>query len=627
MASGPSPDRTFSGWRLTEGRYAAVLVSLYAVCIAVTAAAASEPSTYPIFVVSAFVASGLVVLLWRADALSMRHVLIGALLGRIAFFPLLPSLSDDVFRYVWDGMLQADGLNPFLYLPSADELSAYQDLALYDALNSADYYSVYPPLSQLIFALGGLFADGGWHTGYYVIKSCMVLIELGGVWCLTQMLPARAVLLYAWQPLVLLEVAGQAHTEAAMVGLLLAAIWAARRNRGHWAAAALAGAGMVKLYPFVLFPLLWRRFGAKVLVTGAAVSVGIALPYAAPEAVGNMLSSLRLYVQLFEFNAGPYYAVKEAFAFVTGQDWSKQIGPAMGLLFVGTLPLFYWLDARRGWRLEKAAVMILGAFFALSTTVHPWYLISVVALAVFFQPPSWHWIWLATLSLGTYLFYVDGPYWSFVMLGWTGLAVIANQKHFDETLQWIQQQRAIQKARRLDPILDRLAESESLSVLDLGAGEGYVGAEIQRRYNAHVQLADVVNFNRTPLPHVQYDGEHLPFDDEAFDVTVLYFVLHHCEDAERVLDEALRVSQEQVIVVESVYESRWQHRLLQLLDVGSNRLRSAGKMTSQEKHLNFREAEEWLHLACELGAEVTHQERFGGWVHRQFLMVLEPRNM
>lgn len=626
MAAGISPDRSFFGWRPAGGRFwAFVLVSLYAACIVGTAASASDPSTYPLFVGGAFLASGLVVVLWRMDALAMRHVLVGALLARLVFFPLQPSLSDDAFRYVWDGMVQWDGLNPFLYLPSSDALGAYHDRALYDALNSAEYYSVYPPLSQLIFAVGGVFADGGWQVSYYVIKGCLVLIEVGGVWCLAQMVSARAVMLYAWHPLVLVETAGQAHTEAAMVGLLLAAIWAVRTKRGHWAATALAGAGWVKLYPFLLFPLLWRRFGIGVLGTGAAVSLGLAVPYAAPCALANMFESLQLYVQLFEFNAGPYYAVKEGFALFTGQDWSKQIGPAMGLLFAGLLPIVYGLDLRNAWRFETTAILIVGAFFVLSTTVHPWYLIGLVALSVLFQPPRWHWLWLSIWALGTYLFYVDGPYWPFVIVGWLGGAVIAIYLNTNPLLQWIQQRRARTKVNRLMPVLDTLEASDaSLSVLDLGAAEGYVGREIHRRYNVDVQLADVVDLNQTSLPHCRYDGTTLPFNDGAFDVTVLYFVLHHCKDAGQVLKEALRVTRQRVIVVESVYESGWQHRLLRGLDVCANRIRSAGQMTAQEEYLRFRPADEWLELAQRLGAAVSHTKRFGGRVHPQFLMALTP---
>jgi len=587
------------------------------------AAAASQPSTYPLFVASGFAASGITVGLWWQDGLTMRHVLVGAVLARLVFFPLLPSLSDDAFRYVWDGLIQIEGFNPYLYLPTDEALATYRKRPVFEALNSARYYSVYPPLSQLLFAVGGLFGEGGWRTSYYVIKGLFVLMELGGVWALSHMVSARSVLLYAWQPLVIVETAGQAHTEAGMVGLLLLTVWAVRSRRAYWAGAGLAAAGMIKLYPFVLFPLLWRRFGWQSLLAGGIVTSALALPYAAPEALVNMMSSLRLYVQLFEFNAGPYFALKTVLALLTGQDWSKQLGPLLAALFLLTLYVIYRVAARNAWRFERGAITILGAYLALSTTVHPWYLVSLVALAVLFKPPSWHWLWLSTAALGTYLFYVDGPYWSFVILGWLGASVIAIKKHFTMT-GWLRR-RAEHKVRRLAPWLSSSSQDiDDLRVLDLGAGEGYVGAEIQKRFATDVQLADVIDLNQTALPHVRYDGHTLPMENDTYDVVILYFVLHHAEDAERVLSEALRVSQSLVLVVESVCESPAQCRVLRALDIIANRIRSSGKMAAQETHLQFRTVTEWRRLARRLGAEVTHLERFGNWVHPQVLMALTP---
>ncbi|PSQ70800.1 MAG: hypothetical protein BRD26_04215, partial [Bacteroidetes bacterium QH_1_64_81] len=144
----------------------------------------------------------------------MTEVLWGALLLRLAFLPLMPGLTDDPFRYIWDGMLQWEGINPYKFVPSASELEAFQDNTLYQELNSPDYYSIYPPISQLFFALGALFYDGNWVLPYYVLKAVFVTAECAGVLLLARLTTARNVLLYAWNPLVLIETAGQGHTEA-----------------------------------------------------------------------------------------------------------------------------------------------------------------------------------------------------------------------------------------------------------------------------------------------------------------------------------------------------------------------------------------------------------------------------
>ena len=91
-----------------------------------------------------------------------------------------------------------------------------------------------------------------------------------------------------------------------------------------------------------------------------------------------------------------------------------------------------------------------------------------------------------------------------------------------------------------------------MNVLDLGAGEGYVGKEVQRRWEADVMLVDVVPLNQTGLPFKEYDGQHLSFPDKHFDTTILYFVLHHCQKPEQVFREVLRVTKGDVLVAESV---------------------------------------------------------------------------
>ena len=382
-------------------------------------------STWPLLVAAAFLSSGGLLLLWRRDSLSLTEVLWGALLLRLAFLPLMPGLTDDPFRYIWDGMLQWEGINPYKFVPSASELEAFQDNTLYQELNSPDYYSIYPPISQLFFALGALFYDGNWVLPYYVLKAVFVTAECAGVLLLARLTSARNVLLYARNPLVLIETAGQGHTEALLVPLLFAAVWAVRQQRGGLASIAIAGAGFVKLYPFALGPYLLRRFGWRAVWPGALVGLGLSLPYAAPYVIPHIKASVDLFAELFEFNAGPYYFVKHVLWKWTGADWSKTIGPAFRGVFLAFLPVLYGLDAWRDWSFRRACLLLLGTFFVLSTTVHPWYLLPVVGLGVMGPRPSWHWLWLGLCSIGTYLFYVDGTYWIWIWMGWGGAGLLA----------------------------------------------------------------------------------------------------------------------------------------------------------------------------------------------------------
>jgi len=560
--------------------------------------------------------------LWRWCSVTTRQVLVLAFLFRLTLVWLPPSLSDDAYRYVWDGLVQVEGISPYRYRPDDPRMRFLQEEPVYGKLNSTGYYTVYPPLSQGVFAVGGLFYGRGWLWTYYVIKVVLVLFEAGAVLILARLVEARMLMLYAWNPLVLLETAGQAHTESILLFFLVLTVYLVRQDRGGWASVALACAGWVKLYPFVLFPFLWRRFRWKAGWPALLVIAVLAAPYAAPYVIPNVRSSLDLYARLFEFNAGLYYSIKQVFFLATGDDWSKQIGPAMRMLFLMGLPVLYVLDARYRWPIERVFIVTLGFFMVTATTVHPWYLLSLLLLALLLRTPAWHWLWLGLLSTGTYLLYVEGPYWPFVVTGWGGWLVLVLVRHCSGILEGIQRRRARRKVRFIQPFIPRL--KKPLNVLDLGAGEGYVGQVLQQVCSARVTLVDVAPMNRTELQHQIYDGRHLPFGDDTFDVSLLYFVLHHAHDPEAVLREARRTAGNRVLVVESVYEASWDLRLLTFLDRFANRWRSGGLMKAQEEHLHFRTAAAWRAFFEGEGVEILAEQRRGRWIHKQALFVLAP---
>ena len=266
--------------------------------------------------------------LWLRGRLTMPQVVLGAVVARLAAFPLGPSVTDDTFRYIWDGWVQLDGLNPYALQPEAWMAAASGEVAdryrdLYEQLNSASYFSVYPPVSQLIFAAGaGVDAIVGRRgdvlQSYYAIKAAFLALEIGAVACLTRMVSARTLVLYAWSPLVVLETAGQGHTEAVLVAFLVVAVWAIRDQRAWVASVALAGAAMVKLYPVLLFPLLWRRFGGGGMWPGMAVMIGLSVPYAAWFVPSHVFDSLNLYVRLFEFFCRTVFRRQTSFAYRDG---------------------------------------------------------------------------------------------------------------------------------------------------------------------------------------------------------------------------------------------------------------------------------------------------------------------
>lgn len=612
------------GWLVERGLF------LASVGLLVASAAVHPQQGSGSLVFAAFVCASAVGLAWFRDDVSTCEVLVFALLARLIAFPLLPSLSDDGFRYVWDGWLQARGVNPYLFRPADSALGAFQSSEVYSRLNSSDYYSVYPPASQVVFWLGSIARTFGWESSWYLIKGVFVAIEVLGLWAASRVVSPRALLLYAWHPLVIIEGAGQAHTETAMVGFLLMAVVAYRRERPLAAVAALTVAGWFKLYPLALLPFLFRRVGWKYAGVALVVSLGLVVPFAHPAVLGHIVESLELYVRRFEFNAGPYYLLKRVGWWWSGEDVSKTLGPALRIAFLVSLGALYAQDARSRWPLVWVWVLVLGVLWATATTVHPWYLLGVLALLPFTvdnESPraasgaGFHaaaWLWLTLASLVTYLFYSVGstPYWVAVWVGWGGWALLLTVAGARYSLPVVMRRRAEAKWRWL-----RLFLENPRHVLDLGAGEGYVGEAVARDTGASVVLADVIDFNQTELPLVRYGGQRLPFAAGAFDTTLLVFVLHHSDDPSEVLAEAKRVTSGRVVVLESVVENRTDLLWLTFADRLANRVRSGGRM--EEEDLRFGTVAVWRERFAALGFDVVAEERRGRWLHKRHLFVLE----
>jgi len=579
--------------------------------------ASREPSAGPayrwVLAGACLAAAGLVAWYSGTSRPSAARVLGLAIALRAIAFPLPPALSDDAYRYAWDGRVQGEGINPYLYEPDAPELAALRGGEEYARLNSAQYHSVYPPASQLAFRGGA--AAGGWPAAYYVVKAVIAMADLLAVSLLLRLAAPAAVVLYAWNPLALIEIAGQGHTEGlAVLGIVLAA-WAVARRRGAWAGAGLALAAGAKLFPILLVPAAWRRAGAAVPLAALAAGVAMALPYAAPGVVGNVAESLALYVRSFEFAAAPYLALKAAGAWLGLGDVSKTLGPALALAFAAGAAALLRRD--RG-SFAATTSALYGLFFVTATTVHPWYLVPALAMVPLLRRPG-PWLWAAAFAPATYLFYT-GPapaYAAAVAIGWLGAVGLWAAPGL---IAWALRRRARWKWRWIASALGEPVAGRS--ILDLGAAEGFVGA-CAAEAGARVTLADVADSNATDLPYVVYDGARLPMPDEHRDVVLLVFVLHHARDPDLLLAEAARVARDRVVIVETVPdESR--RRRTELLDRMANRLRERS-LRDDEPWLRMRSSIEWRRRIEDAGLGVLDERRRGGSVHPQVLFVTRPR--
>lgn len=173
---------------------------------------------------------------------------------------------------------------------------------------------------------------------------------------------------------------------------------------------------------------------------------------------------------------------------------------------------------------------------------------------------------------------------------------------------------AQRRFRRISPYL------VGQTLLDVGAAEGWIGEAAAEECGLAVDLVDVVDLNRTRLPHQVYDGRRLPVPDKSRDSVTVLLTLHHCEGPEAALAEAVRVARQRITVTESVYHTRSGLALLRLMDSGFNGLRTDGAMAPA---LHFKTVPQWRDIFRKDGLSITHEAWLSRGVHWQRLFVLD----
>jgi alpha-1,6-mannosyltransferase len=234
-----------------------------------------------------YLVAGWVVLNWPVDRWTFLIILVCAAACRLICIFSPPFLSTDIFRYVWDGRVQAAGINPYRYIPADPHLAFLRDLDIYPHINRRSYArTIYPPAAQVFFLLiTRIGASVVW------MKAGMVAIEALTIWVLVRLLTAvglrrEQVLIYAWHPLLLWEVASSGHVDGAALPFIALALLFYVRKRPAATGVALAAATLVKLYPIALFPALYRRSAWRGWKMPAALVGVIAAGYACYLSVG-----------------------------------------------------------------------------------------------------------------------------------------------------------------------------------------------------------------------------------------------------------------------------------------------------------------------------------------------------
>ena len=353
----------------------------------------------------------------------IKQGIIISVLFRLCLLFMIPNLSDDYFRFVWDGRLSAHGINPFSVIPSVfidsqKALSAGFDHKLFTALNSPEYYTIYPPTLQFIFFVSVKLFPSNILGSVIIMRLFIIAAEIGSIFLISSILkkrnlPSKNVLFYALNPLVIIELTGNLHFEALMIFFLLLSVFLLMKERFTLSATAFSLAICSKLLPLMFLPLLLKKIGIRksmrfYFISGIA-TVLLFVPFINQEFIGNILSSVGLYFHSFEFNASIFYLVRWAGFETLGYDVIGKAGTTLSLIaLLGICSIAIFQKGKDVIYFFNAMLFCLTIYFAFATIVHPWYISTLVVLSVF---TSWRFplVWSGLIML-TYFTYRSTPY-------------------------------------------------------------------------------------------------------------------------------------------------------------------------------------------------------------------------
>ncbi|MCB9269680.1 MAG: hypothetical protein H6561_08910 [Lewinellaceae bacterium] len=350
------------------------------------------------------------------ESLSIRFTILLAIFGRLLLVGSVPLLSNDIYRFLWDGLRWLDGANAYVGTPTQVITIFARDPSyanLYPLLNSPDYYSVYPPLLQILFIPAAILwrSTGSLIAAALVLRIFLLFGDLATWVGMKQLkIPIHRRWWYFLNPLVVVEVFGNLHAEGIMVGFLALGLgWLAQRKDVLVSGWAFAASLSTKLVTAIFGPILLLTVKPLKRMTWLMVAAGctliLAIPLISALWKGGFLDSLDLYFRKFEFNAGLYYLARSIGQAFTGFNPIAYIGP--GLALIGALCILiiaFWPRKRTVAHLQEGLVWTMMAYLLTTTTLHPWYLVTLVFTGVLAGrrfPLAWS--FLAVFSYSHYL--------------------------------------------------------------------------------------------------------------------------------------------------------------------------------------------------------------------------------
>ena len=362
--------------------------------------------------------SGLFYAAWKIIQHTKFNFWIWAFIGitaRVLFLPSIPNLSQDFYRFIWDGRLLVLGINPYMFSPEqlANGLLNAKGLSSLEAISNAkiliqgmgslnaSHYSNYPPINQLCFALAALFAKKSILGSVIVLRIIIIGADLGILYFGKKLLerlnlPTKNIFWYFLNPFIIIELTGNLHFEGVMLFFVIWSLYILDKKRWVLAAILLGISVSVKLLPLLFLPLFYKYLAPEGLfkkgfwkmktfywVTLATIAIAFA-PFASKTFISNFSATIGLWFQNFEFNASVYYIIRWLGFQTVGWNIIATVGlilPMVVFICIVLLAIFRKYNTTQ--KLITGMLLAVSIYFLLATTVHPWYIATPVLLSVF----------------------------------------------------------------------------------------------------------------------------------------------------------------------------------------------------------------------------------------------------
>lgn len=339
-----------------------------------------------------------------------RLLVISAILFRLLLLFSIPNLSQDFYRFIWDGRLLWEGFNPYLYTPDGFVTNGVfpvsQTQVLYDGMGelSASHFSNYPSLHQLVSFIAALVAGKSILGSVISMRLIIIAADLGTLYFGKKLLeglklPSNRIFWYVLNPFIIIELTGNLHFEGIMIFFLVWSFYLLHSGKWKWAAVFLSCSISVKLIPLLLLPLFFGYFvnrkkeastaldlkelASFYAITGLTTLL-LFLPFFSMEFITNYSKTVGLWFGQFEFNASIYYIVRAIGYAISGYNQVAVIGKILPILAVLIILAFSFFRANHSIpKLTTSMLLAFTCYLFLSTTVHPWYLGTLVILCVF----------------------------------------------------------------------------------------------------------------------------------------------------------------------------------------------------------------------------------------------------